>query len=207
MERIVNTKILITVCCLYVGFIFPVKADYITNEVVETFNEQTQQVETKTNQYRISYATNLVESPNLRIVNGELCDTEGDPRWQKFQGKCVAVANDKVTVATFRTMPVYQAVRTYVNAGSVTHVGHGAAWVEPVSTPIVTKVKTGEREIDGPIIFLKNEGYAPVIGQTFSFKAKRIGTSNDSDGGAPLLLFECGKPYVAPVVTLVKTQI
>jgi hypothetical protein len=202
-----KTKIVITIIGFYVGYIFPAKADYITNEVVNTYNEQTQQVETKTNSYKISCVTNLVESPFLRVVSGQLCDTEGDTRWQNFQGKCLAVAIDKITVATFRTYPVYQPVVTYVNTGNITHVGHGAAWVEPTTAPIVTQVQTGDRKISGPIIFLKNEGYAPAIGQTFSFRAKSIGTAKDSDGGPPLPLLECGTPYVTPVITLVKTKI
>jgi hypothetical protein len=55
------------------------------------------------------------------------------------------------------------------------------------------------------MIILKNDGYDIMIGQTFTFRARPIGMAND--GNETLPFWDCGKPYSAPVVKIVKIPI
>jgi hypothetical protein len=136
----------------------------------------------------------ITAAENFREVNGQLYNTERSVLWTGFQGECLEVLTNAIAISTFTIEPIYQAATTteYVPTGEFSPD-------KPVL--VATKVQVGEKKVPGRKIILHNypANLYAAAGQTISFRAIKVGTSNYK--GDTLELWDYGTPHVVMVVT------
>jgi hypothetical protein len=124
--------------------------------------------------------TNLIRAPDsLRDVNGRLYDINESVLWKTMDGDFLKISTKRIVLSTFTMEPIYQATtvtermhpdRDYLHASDARND----------ERLVAKKVQVGDKKVPGKKIILLNypANLYPADGQTVSFRAMRIGTSD-----------------------------
>lgn len=130
----------------------------------------------------------------FREVNGQLYNTEHSVLWTNFKGDILKVSANGLLIQTFRMKPIYEAstrsIATHNYLGQVT--GYRT---------VPTKVQVDTEKVPDVKFVLRNypSQLSPTVGQTISFRATRIGTTDYS--GDTLELWDYGIPHKVAVIS------
>ena len=118
--------------------------------------------------------TNLIRAPDsLRDVNGQLYDINQGVLWKTMDGDFLKVSTNGIVLSTFTMEPIYEAATTteYVPTGQ---------WSRDKPVLVAKQIRVGDKKVPDKKIILLNypANLYPAVGQTISFRAMRIGTSD-----------------------------
>ena len=116
---------------------------------------------------------------NLRDVKGQLYDINQNVLWKTMDGDLLKVSTNRIVLSTFTIEPIYQVAtitermhpgRDYLHASDAKNDEHLVA----------KKVQVGDKKVPDKKIILLNypANLYPADGQTISFRAMMIGTSD-----------------------------
>lgn len=149
----------------------------------------------QTNKTEKTITTNVVTAAEwFRNVNGQVYNIQKSVLWKDFDGDVLELATNGLIVQTFTTEPIYGASTRSVDVHDYMGRVSGRRIVP-------TKIEVGLKKNPQQKLLLLNfpTNLPSGSGQTISFRAMRIGTTNQSGGNFEI--WDYGIPHRVAVVS------